>query len=271
MVIKDRPGANSEQVRRRIKEAQDQALKDITERLRRFYSTEVARFELDQQKARTAAELEAYENASARIRQRFEEYGARRGPVYTQLTLIAGFPDPNPTSKPPDSKLTPALQKRFDEAAALREQLKQIDQEFREDVEQILSSIGDLVAAQIAAMRLRIEQFKEELDRRAALEAQEQVRDTAQELGLQLVEPQDVKLAATKPTSVSVLGGPAFRPAPPVPSSGILSARADRERLLRHELKIWLGLNRFELVREGSGKDVTSDFLTWRNKFEVGP
>ena len=270
MIIKDRPGASSEQVRRRIKAAQDQALKDITERLRRFYGSEVARFELEQQKARTAAELEAYENASIRIRQRFEAYGEKRSPVYTQLTLLAGFPDPNPESKPPDSKLTPALQKRFDETVMLREQLRQIDREFQEDVEQILSSVGDLVAAQIAAMRIRIEQFKEELDKRAAQEAQDQVRETIQELGLTLVEPRDLKLPATKATSVSIVGGPAFRPAPPVPSAGILSAKADRERLMRHELGIWLGLNRFVLAEKGA-KDVTSDFLKWRNKFEVGP
>ncbi len=270
LIIKDRPGASSEQVRSRIKAAQDQALKDITERLRRFYGSEVARFELDQQKERTVAEIQAYENASARIRQRFEEYGDKRAPVFTQLSLIAGFPDPNPTSKLPDTELTPALKKRFDETVMLREQLRQIDREFSEDVEHILSSVGDLAAAQIAAMRIRIEQFKSELDRRAGLEAHEQVRDTAQELGLQLVEPKDVKLPATKPTSVSVLGGPAFRPAPPVPSAGILSARADRERLLRHERDIWLGLNRYRLGGKGD-KDVTSEFLKWRDKFEVGP
>ncbi len=270
MVIKDRPGASSEQVRRRIKTAQDQALKDIADRLRRFYGTEVARFELEQQKGRTAAELEAYESASVRIRQRFEEYGDKRGPIFAQLALLAGFPDPNPGSKLPDTTLTPALKKRFDETVLLREQLRQIDREFQEDVEQILSSVGDLVAAQVTAMLLRIEQFRAELDRRAAQEARDQVRDTVQELGLELVEPQDVKLSATNPQSVSILGGPAFRPAPPVPSAGILSARVDRERLLRQELDIWLGLNRFELAKAGA-RDVTSDFLTWRKKFEVGP
>jgi hypothetical protein len=253
MVIKDRPGASGQEIRERIRVAQAQALKDITQRLRRFYSTEVARFELEQGKLRTVAEMEAYENASARIRQRFDLYAEQREPVFTQ---------------PPDNPLPPALQKRFEEAKELRARLEEIDREFRADVDQILSSIQDVVAAQLAAMRLRIEQFKDELDRKAAEEANAQVRETAKELGLELIQPRNLTLPAAPAQSVSILGGPAFRPAPEVPSAGILTGKADRERLLRHELDVWLGLNRYTLVN--GGKDVTGDFLKWREKFEVG-
>ncbi|HSI73226.1 MAG TPA: hypothetical protein VK934_08610 [Fimbriimonas sp.] len=268
MVIKDRPGASGQEIRERIRIAQTQALKDITSRLRRFYASEVARFELDQSKARTAAELEAYETAGARIRRRFEIYAEQREPVYTQLTLLAGFPDPNSTSRPPDNPLPPALQKRFDEAKELRERLVEIDREFRNDVDQILSSVQDVIAAQIAALRLRVEQFKEELDRRAAEEANAQVRETAKELGLELIEPKNVTLPGTAAKSVTIAGGPPFRPAPDVPSTGILSGKADRERLLKHELEVWLGLNRYTLDK--GAKDVTGEFLKWREKFEVG-
>jgi hypothetical protein len=268
-VLKDRPGASGEQIRKRIHDAQEQARKDILSRLRRFYGTEVARFELDQDKARTAAELEAYESAGARIRQRFEAYAERRAPVYTRLTLLAGFPDPNPASRPPDNPLPPALQKRFDEAASLRAELAAIDRAFREDVDVILSSVQDLVAAQLTAARLRIEQFKEELDRRAAQEASEQVRETTQELGLQLIEPRDQTIPGTTPSKVTITGGPAFRAAPAVPSQGILAGDADRERLLRHELGIWLSLNRYRQGGKGDA-DLTSEFLKWRSQFEVG-
>jgi hypothetical protein len=268
MVIKDRPGASGQEIRERIRRAQLQALQDITSRLRRFYSTEVSRFELDQEKARTTAELEAYETAGARIRRRFEIYADQREPVYTQLTLLAGFPDPNPTSRPPDNPLPPALQKRFEEAKELREKLADIDREFRSDVDQILSSVQDVIAAQTAAMRLRVEQFKEELDRRAAEEANAQVRETASELGLQLIKPRSTVVPGTPSESVRVTGGPPFKPAPDVPSAGILTGNADRERLLKHELEVWLGLNRYVLMP--GGRDATSEFIKWREKFEVG-
>jgi hypothetical protein len=182
--------------------------------------------------------------------------------------LLAGFPDPNPESKPPDNPLPPALKKRFDETVALREQLKEIDREFKADVEHILATVQDLVASELTAMRLRIEQFKDELDRRAAEEADAQVRETVGELGLELIAPQNLVMDATSARTVTIGAEPPFRPAPDVPSAGILQGKADRERLIRHELEIWLGLNRYTLA--AGGRDATNEFLRWRSQFEVG-
>lgn len=271
LVIKDRQSASGANLRQRILDAQEQARKDITGRLRRFYDTEISRFEFDQNRARAAAEIEAYENANLRIRQRFDKYAIDRMPIYTELTLLAGFPDQNPESKPPENPLPPAFQKRFDQTLALRAQLKEIDRTFHEDVDQILAGVQDLVAAQVTALRLRVEQFKDQLDRRAADEARAQVRMTVDELGLELIEPKDLVLPATSPQSVTVAAEPPFRPAPDVPSAGILQGKADRERLLRHELGIWLGLNRYSLATDAKGgRDLTTEFLKWRSQFEVG-
>jgi hypothetical protein len=269
-VVLDRPKSSGVDIRRTIAAAQAKALRDIQSRLRRFYDTEVARFELDQQKLLTEAELKAYEEANVRIRAEFEEYGRRRGPIFAELTLLAGFPDPNPASKPPDDKLPAIMQRRFERTVELREQLKALDLEFDHTVQLILGGVRDVAAATLASMRLRVEQFKTDLDRKAQEEAEAQVRSSASELGLKLIDPLNITLPATPASAVSIPAEKPFRPAPEVPSLAILQGQKDRERLIRHELEIWTGLNRYVLTSNAAADDKTDEFLKWRQKFEVG-
>jgi hypothetical protein len=244
-------------------------LKDIQNRLRKFYESEVERFELDQQRLAGEAQVKAYDEASKRLRREFEAYAAQRMPIFSELTLIAGFPDPNPTSKQPEDKLSPVLQQRFDRAVQLRKQLAAIDDQFQATVQQILGGVRDLSAAELAAMRLRVEQFKEELDRKADAEAKAQVRQTASEMGLKLLDPLNLTLPGIPTKTVTVPGEAKLEPAPTLPAR---NTEQDRERLMRHQLSIWLGLNRYSLTeRPGGGADKTGEFLKWREKFEVGP
>lgn len=269
--IKDRPKASGEELRDLIEKAQQLAIKRIESSLRRFYDTELRRFELEQQSEMSDSERAAYDTAVLKLRTIFEAYADRRMPVYCQLTLLAGFPDPNPESSPPENPLSPALQKRFDQTVDLRTKLKAIDGEFDQDVTALMSGVQDLTAEQRAAMLLRVEDYKRDLDRKAEEEAKGQVRLTASELGLQLIEPITITLPATAAESVSVPAQPVMPAPPTVPAKGILESSKDRERLIRHELGIWAKLNRFVVTESRSGhNDQTQEFEKWRSQFAVG-
>jgi hypothetical protein len=269
--VPDRPKASGEALRRLIEEAQDLAIRRIENSLRKFYNSELQRFELAQEREMTEAERAAYAAASERLRNIFEIYANDRMPVFTRLTLLAGFPDPNPASVEPDNPLPRPLQKRFEESVDLRTRLRTIDAGFDDRVLALLNSVQDLTAEQRAAMRLRIEEFKRDLDRRAEEEAKNQVRLTASELGLELIEPIAITLPATSAQSVQIPAQPGLPPAPNVPAKGILSSKEDRERLIRHELGIWAKLNRYEISSARSGHvDKTPEFQSWRSQFAVG-
>ncbi|CAN5466492.1 hypothetical protein BH11ARM1_BH11ARM1_01520 [soil metagenome] len=269
--IKDNLRGSGPHIRELIQQAQVQALKDIQIRLRKFYDSELKRFELEQQRTVSDAETKAYEDATNRIRAAFEVYATKRMPVFTQLTLFAGFPDPNPKSKLPNVEMTPVLQKRFDDTVELRKQLKVIDDEFDNAVGEILGDVQDLTAMNVADMRLKVEQFKQDLDKKAADEAASQVRATSADLGLTLIEPIKIVLPATPSHSVTIPAEHPMTSAPEVPVSGILTKAEDREKLLRQQLNIWAKLNRYEIdSKPGHSTDKTNEFLQWKQKFQAG-
>lgn len=270
--IADRPSASGERLRNLITQAQEKALRDINNRLRRFYESELKRFELEQQGALSEAQRKAWDDASRELRTIFEGYAHDRSPVFVQLTLLAGFPESNPTSQPPENPLPKPLQKRFDQSVDLRARLHEIDAGFDAQVAKLFDSVQDLTAEQITSMRGRVEDYKAELDRKAEEEAKAQVRMTATEFGLHLIEPIVITLPATKSEQVGIPAQPALPAPPPVPRKGILESAQDRERLVRHELDIWAKLNRYQVVEKpGSAADKTGAFQTWRRQFAVGP
>jgi hypothetical protein len=270
--VQDRPRASGAEVRGIIEESQRRAQQDLERALRRFYQREFDRFQLAEQRDQALIDADAYILAQSLLRQRFEEWADQRLPVFSRLTLLAGgFPDPNPLSLMPDPPPTPARMPIFQETLRLRALLSDLDAEFDQNADAIFDQVRDQLGDSLVAMRLRIEAFRADLDRRAAEQAAAQIRATTAELGLQLIEPLDLRLPGTAPLAARIPAEEPFRPAPQVPSEGILQGPQDREKLARHEIGIWTSLNRLRLVDSPRGaRDRTDEFLEWRRKFEVG-
>lgn len=266
--VPDPSTVGAESVRDLIRRQQHEARVQLEERLRQTYQTEVRQFQLAQERAQAQAELAQYAQANATIRQEFEAYGRKRGPLLADLTVLVGFPDPNPKSMPPSTPMGNVTRQQFDKAKALREQIHQLDADFDARVRAIL---GDVVAAteqERAALADRVKLFEDQMNQRAAAEASAQVREAVRSLHLQLARRTDVTVPAVSPRSVELPAQPALRPAPQVRSEGVLQSDADRKQLLRHQLRIWLGLNRYVLARDG--RDVTEDFERWRKTIGAG-
>src|SRR5665213_258832 len=96
--LKDPSNTPQLNVAEMFRSEQAKALVTLQRRLRQYYDVEIQRFQLQQERSITGEQSESYKDALAKIRIEFEKWADERAPTYARLALIAGFPDPNPTS-----------------------------------------------------------------------------------------------------------------------------------------------------------------------------
>jgi hypothetical protein len=266
--IRDPSRSSPGSVRASLEKQQREALQTLERRLRDYYRLQAEAFELEQNREWEKAEAGLYADANIKIRLAFGDYAEARAPKVVRLAVLVGFPDPNPNSIPPKNPLRPVAQARFDEAKRLREELQRLDDEFMGIVEDILAAVVTQGVGQKEDMLARVKNFRNEMNRRAEVEAQAEVRTSVKELGLQLIEPSPVVVPGAPARRVEIPAETPLPPAPQVPSVGIPRGLADRRKLIQHELTIWLGLNRYRLVK--GGHDATEDFQRWRETYRAG-
>ena len=266
-IVRDPSKADPARIQRLLAQEQLDAQKRLNALLREFYRTQARAFDLDQQRSVAEREQIAYREANQKIRTAFERLAEVRGPKLARLSILAGFPDANPNSKPPIVELGNVSQARFDEAKQLREQIDALDLGFKAEAKSILQSVEEFTAQQRAAALVALELFRDELNRQAEAEAKAQVKHATDSLRLELANLPPMELPAVPSRSVTLPAEPALKPAPEVPSIGIGQSEADRRALARHELTIWLGLNRF--VLSGNGPDKTEEFIRWRSEHRL--
>jgi len=270
-LIEDPANTPKQSVQEMFQAEQASALADLQRRLRQFYHGEVEKFKLEQQQSIAGDERKAYADANTQIRALFDAWAADRAPTFAKLALIAGFPDPNPTSQPVDKALPQSIRRRNEEAGKLRAHLNGIDAKFDANSRAVLAGVQDKVKADQAALLDRVQEYASQLDKRAEAEARAQVRHTVSQLRLKLTNPTPVDLPATPPRRLSIPAESPLDPAPKVATSGILLGTADRRRLLDHELRIWLALNRYTLSESPQGhRDATQEFQKWRQEHGAG-
>ncbi len=266
-VLKDPSNTPKLNVREIFEAEQAKAFEELKRRLRQFYSTEIKKFRLEQQLAISGKEILAYQEANEKIRKAFEDWAGVRSNPFAKLALIAGFPDPNPTSTPPTRQLRPIEKYKFDVSKELRKDLKSIDGDFYAKSRLILNEVLDKTSADQAALELRIQDFASDLDKRAEKEARSQIRNAVSQLSFKLSEPTPVYLPEVPSRRIDISSESAVDPAPKVTVDGILQRTDDRRLILNNEVRIWAGVNRYQLVSTAKeGRDATHEFQIWRQQ-----
>jgi hypothetical protein len=205
---------------------------------------------------------------SAQLKGLFARFAEQRLPKVIELSNLVGYPDPNPTSTPPRRPVTPYAQHQLDEAKRVRGELAAIDHDFEQEKNILLNQLKLDSEMDRANLETEIKDYQAELDRRAARLAAEEVPTNAKALGLRLVHPEALVVSAIPARKLAIPGEPPLATAPQVPSEQIPRGFAERLRLIRQELAIWLALNR---CRESpAGRDATQEFQKWREKYKAG-
>lgn len=266
--VKDPARASEGALSASIERQQREAQAALERRLRDYYATQAEQFQLEKEAGLDKEKSAAYDAESAKIRAVFLKYADARAPKTLRLTLLVGFPDPNPNSEPPRVTLKTFMKKRMEEAKTIREEMAQLDASFKAQVESMIGAVTANLRAKEEEIRLQVEAFRKELNDRAAREAAAEVNVSIRALGLKLIDVPPVRVPASAPTYVEIPAEAPLPPAPQVPSVGIPNGIADRRKLLEHELAIWLGMNRYRL--EDGATDRTEDFKKWRQKYRAG-
>lgn len=255
-----------------VEEAQQKAQKSLSRRLAAFYQRESERFANEERKRLGDPYRKAFDTEYPTIRARFDRYANQRGPLLAKLTFRVGFPDPNPENKPLPKVTSPLLQKRLDEAASLRTEIKRLDADYREDVTNLMAHAEGMARVAMVELEKRISDYMDMMQETARREAAEEIRAHPAELGLRLATPQRLNVPATPDQKVIIPPEEAIPAPPQVQSGGVFGAKsAERKLLLRRQLEIWLAQNRYALVTPGPAvRDATHEFMTWRKERQAG-
>ena len=254
-------GRDASKVRELVREQQRSTRLQLERQLRRFYAREARRFEIEQMRALSEREQILILQASEEIRAEFERYANKRMPLLARLTVLAGFPDTNPKSVPPERPMGNVTQARFDEAKSIREEMKKLDDDFDEFAAMVIDRISGETALDRSDTLVKVELFRNELNERAEREAQEQVQAAVRELNLELTESERIVLPEVKSQQFELGTRGPVAPAPEVEIDPRLDGVEARRQRLEGKLRIWLGLNRYTL-KPGT-RDVTKEFIEW--------
>ncbi len=259
---------NAEQLRESVRELQESIRVRLEKQLRKLYARDAKRYEVELQRQFGDLEESSLTELSETIRAELEKVGEARLPKVARLAFLEGWPDPNPENIPSPTPLRPVPQLREDEALRLRRELARIDSEFKARIENLSILRLDALAQRRTQVLLAIEARKNELDAQATAEANKQMADATKDLRLDLARGQVIKLRPVAAQTVTIPGGKPLAGVPKVPSSPELSEPQLTRSLVESDLRIWLGLNGFEL--KDSAVDKTAEFIAWRNSQKLG-
>jgi hypothetical protein len=255
-------------VEKLLADQQEETRRKLEKGLAQLYARLARRFELKELAALSDRERKRYDDVNANIRLVFEQYAADRLPRVARLAFLAGFPDPNPTSLPPEAPLGKVSQSKFDEAKTLRGEITLLDENFEATVKALLDEIDNQNSMDRTDSRLKIELNADDLRRRAETEASEQVNRARQSLHLDLAGGQTIRMPAIPARTITPPRMPAPEPAPKVDSALDANAAAWQKKMLEGQLRIWAAVNRYQI--QPGGRDATDEFIKWNAENQAG-
>ncbi|HVL38498.1 MAG TPA: hypothetical protein VM328_03810 [Fimbriimonadaceae bacterium] len=243
-----------------IAEAQELARSEIAARLRAAYRLEVRALEKELLAEVLGGRGAAYEGVLAQLRTIFEQYADERGPLLIRLTVLVGFPDPDPLSQ--RTSTSKHVTRMYEEARRLRSEIAELDQEFRAEAHELFAGIESITETQLDDIEAVIANKLEEADRKAHEVASQEVQQHRQAILLagrmQFRLPQQAGATVVVPGTAGPTAAPRVEPAPAL----------DEATLLQHDLEIWLDVNGYRLAAHG--RDATKEFVQWRRNYRDG-
>ncbi len=259
--------ANPDATLTALQREQESARTQLEKRLKAMYAREAARLAKElSAKFRTERD-ELNLSVLSEIEDAVVQLGSRTAFPLSRVSFIAGFPDPNPSE-------TEEVIRRTDEnwveikhreaLAKYRKEIKAANKQFDEALAEIKQKLDQKKMARLAELTRQFQIFKDELDKRASREAQQQVQNTLMELGIQLADAATWELPELKPKRETLQFVPAKLPGE-VPLTSI-----PRGPSLASDLQLFLKVRRYELAKKGAGRDATKEFLEWRKEVDRG-
>lgn len=249
----------------------EEALRDLTARLRAAYQRQVRKLEADKLAELEPKHREAMAGVYGKFRSIFERYADQRGPFVIRLALLAGFPDPDPRSESRPTNAPRTVRDRFEESKGLRAKIADLDAAYEKEISTLLDEQDQVYAAELLALRIEIEKARAEADARANEEARQQVQQEAQELNLELAGRSSLTVPGKEPSTQVLPGQGRLAAAPPLKSPTPEQRLADERAEIEGDLGIWLAQNGYRRSPVAQGaRDATEEFRAWRQSWRAG-
>jgi methionyl-tRNA synthetase len=156
-------------------------------------------------------------------------------------------------------------EKLNNDAIRMRAQIAAANRRFEATLAAIKERLDVKKREKLEEISKQIMLFRDELDRRATREAQQEVQNTLDELGIQLAESATWELPEVSSTKQTAEFSPTGL-SRQVPLTSISKGPS-----LASDLRLFLKVRRYELGIKGVARDVTREFLAWRREINRGP
>ncbi len=247
-----------------IRAEQEKARKNLEIRLKAMYAREAIRLERELRQT-SAAEISQLDlGILSEVSEAVQQLGRERSFPLSRLAFVAGFPDKNPQSIIRKVDKNWIEEKQTADAIRYREELAQADKRFAEKLSAIQGRLSASKKQKLDTVARQIALFREELEKRASREAQSEVQNTLDELGIQLAtsEPWNLEKVGSQRQEVSF---GASRPGSEVPLTSV-----SRGASVASDLRLFLKVHRYVLGVKGRSQDATKEFLEWQKEMRRG-
>ncbi len=259
--------ARFEEAMKQVETDQQALMTQMFDALRKLYLGELETLEgRDREKIEERADAEL-DQAYADVRSIFLKYADPIGKKWVRIAWLVGFPDPDPKSRRGPRTDDKEKVATFDEAKKLREEIKQLGDEYRKEVAAKILVISASHEAELTQLASEYEIRRGERIAEAQAEAKEiALRAIAQLQGF-VLDPTQV-LPPQPGASVQVPAAAAvFKRLSPVPAE----AAFGHQKRLDDQIQIFLDTKRYTLSRTtANARNVTEEFAKWRSQYEPG-
>ena len=244
---------------------QEQAAKAVLDRLQKAYTAEAEREAGTETEQARQQYQDGVQKEIDAMHALFEKHAKDVGQLRYDLTAVVGFPDPDPRSLRVPRETDVEATKRFNKAKALRTQIKDLDDAFREEVKTRTATLSEGYNKRLNQIGLEASEARKQALERAKKDADALAQNALALLERTALDP-SAKLTAVPGAESSVNSGPEQRK-PLAKSTGAKEPRDE----IKAQLEVFLKVYRYRLAKRPSeGRDVTQEFLQWRRIYMVG-
>ena len=256
--------------KRLIEENRNKSIASLSAMLTRIYEAQ-AEDEIERRRVALLPERDLIFNAALqRLREVFEQYGQRRGPLLAALNNLARSPDLKDQQIPTTAD---GIQKlRITRSNATRAQIRELDREYDAQARQLLAEAQQQIQAEIAKLQEQAKQLRGAAETKAVQEAESKATQTQTALNVRIKQLVPEHLPSVPARQVVIPGAAMLPPAPTDTARAIFGSLEERRHLIDQEIDIWIKTTGRERSRAPKGvRDATEEFLQWRRAHEVGP
>jgi len=247
----------------------EKTYRTIVRRLHDAYLREADNLRAQQLAAFEPVRAKTMADAMKRISDAYVTYADAVGPKIARLAVTAGFPDPDKEGRRKPSGAEGLDTLAYDTSQALRAEIATLKADFKRYSDSTLRTAGADVDAKLTELLASVDRQVGDIDAKALDVAGREVSQAQAQLGSLLADRPPTLLQAIPETRVVVASG--ALPPPGGPTLGSEPVQGDDVNKVKHDLEIWLAVNRYVLRTKGHGRDATAEFIAWRNRFRLAP